>query len=101
VNGRADTAFRYGKIEVSPFAIRSAFATAPTVREYQVRQTPRGIDALVVVDGELRAQSLTDRLESILHTVGIHDPEVTIRRVASIERNPQTGKSRRFIAFTT
>jgi phenylacetate-coenzyme A ligase PaaK-like adenylate-forming protein len=97
VKGRADSAFRYGNVEVSPFAIRSVFATSPSVREYQVVQTPTGMDVLIVVDRELHDQALADRLRATLSTVGIPNPEVTIRRVAAIDRHPQTGKTRRFV----
>jgi phenylacetate-coenzyme A ligase PaaK-like adenylate-forming protein len=95
--GRADTPFRYGSVEVSPFAIRSVFATAPAVREYQVRQTPRGLEALIVAEQEPHTDTLTTQLKETLGTVGIRDPDVTIRRVDTIERDAQTGKSRRFI----
>jgi phenylacetate-coenzyme A ligase PaaK-like adenylate-forming protein len=97
--GRAHTPFRYGNVEVSPFAIGSVFATAPAVREYQVRQTPRGLEALIVAEQEPHTDALTTQLKETLRTLGIHDPEVTIRRVDTIERHPQTGKSTRFIAI--
>jgi phenylacetate-coenzyme A ligase PaaK-like adenylate-forming protein len=42
VQGRADTIFRYGPVELHPHAIRSVLATASTVREYQIRQTLAG-----------------------------------------------------------
>jgi phenylacetate-coenzyme A ligase PaaK-like adenylate-forming protein len=95
--GRADTPFRYGSVEVSPFAIRSVFATAPAVREYQVRQTPRGLEALIVAEQEPHTDALSSQLKEALAAVGVQDPEVMIRRVDTIERDAQTGKSRRFI----
>ncbi|MBV9001161.1 MAG: hypothetical protein JO304_19030, partial [Solirubrobacterales bacterium] len=98
--GRADTPFRYGSIEVSPLAIRSVFATAPTVLEYQIRQTARGVEALIIAEQEPRAHTLAAQLEQALRTAGIHAPEVAIRRVENIERDAQTGKSRRFIPIT-
>jgi phenylacetate-coenzyme A ligase PaaK-like adenylate-forming protein len=97
VKGRADNAFHYGNIEVSPFAIRSVFATTPSVGEYQVVQTASGIDVLVVVDRELHEQVLAGRLRATLSNLGIPNPEVTVRRVAAIDRHPETGKTRRFI----
>jgi phenylacetate-CoA ligase len=100
VEGRADTPFRYGKTEVSPFAIRSPFATAPTVREYQVRQTVRGLDVVIVTDGETEIETLVARLEATLQTVGIRDPDVRIQRVAAIDRHPETGKTRRLVPLT-
>jgi phenylacetate-coenzyme A ligase PaaK-like adenylate-forming protein len=98
--GRADPPFRYGRIEVSAFAIRSALATAPAVREYQIRQTPRGLEALIVADQQPNKEELTKQLERTLRTVGILDPEVTIRRVDAIERHAQTGKTRRFVPLS-
>jgi hypothetical protein len=60
--GRADAPFRYGRLEVSPFAIRSVLATASAVREYQIRQTPRGLEARIVAEHELHTEVLTTQL---------------------------------------
>jgi phenylacetate-CoA ligase len=100
VEGRADTSFRYGDIEVSPFAIGCAFAIAPAVREYQVWQTARGLDVLIVSDRETQTETLAAQLKTTLNTLGIPNPVVTVRAVAAIDRHPVTGKTRRFVPLT-
>jgi phenylacetate-coenzyme A ligase PaaK-like adenylate-forming protein len=97
VEGRADTIFRYGSIEVIPSAIRSALATASAVREYQVRQTNRGLDVAIVPDGDLDMRTIAARLKEALRAADLAKPEVTVRSVDAIERHVETGKTRRFI----
>jgi phenylacetate-CoA ligase len=97
VAGRADTPFCYGTIEVPAFAIRSALATTSSLREYQIRQTPDGLEAAVVAPEHLDPHPLVHQLESTLRAFGIPDPQVSIRRVKSISRHPETGKVQRFI----
>jgi phenylacetate-coenzyme A ligase PaaK-like adenylate-forming protein len=98
--GRADPPFRYGRIEVSAFAIRSVLATAPTVREYQISQTNHGLDAAIIADGELDTRTIAARLADTLRTAGLANPEVALRHVKTIERHADTGKTRRFIPLS-
>jgi phenylacetate-CoA ligase len=97
VEGRADEIFRYGPVTIDPLVIRTAMVKTPSVSEYQVRQTDRGIDAAVVADGTLDHAVLASSLQDSLHTAGLHDPHVRVHQVAAIARHPQTGKTRRFI----
>ena len=53
VEGRADDVFRYGTTSVHPSALATPLLRAAAVREYQVRQTPRGADIAVVADAGL------------------------------------------------
>jgi phenylacetate-CoA ligase len=99
VQGRADTVFRYGRIELPPHAIRSALATASTVREFQIRQTKRGLDAAIIAEGNLDTSTIVARLGEALRAAGVTAPEITVQRVDIIERHPETGKTRRFIAL--
>ncbi|MBV8218964.1 MAG: hypothetical protein JO325_10910 [Solirubrobacterales bacterium] len=101
VQGRADTTFRYGRIELHPHAIRSTLTTASTVREYQIRQTPRGLHAAIIGEGDLDTDAITVRLRETLAAAGLTAPEITVQRVDEIERDPETGKTRRFIPLTT
>jgi phenylacetate-CoA ligase len=101
VAGRNDRPFRYGTIEVPAFAIRSALATTSSLREYQIRQTPDGLDAAIVAPEDLDPHPLADQLESTLRGFGIADPQISIRRVNSISRHPETGKVQRFIPAAT
>jgi phenylacetate-coenzyme A ligase PaaK-like adenylate-forming protein len=79
VAGRSDEVLVYGGVTIHPLAIRSPLVKTPEVTEYQVRQTPHGVDVAVVGSAPV--------------------DEVAVRTVAAIERNPATGKTRRFIPF--
>jgi phenylacetate-coenzyme A ligase PaaK-like adenylate-forming protein len=97
VEGRADEPFRYGRLEVHPHVLRSPLVAAAAVREYQVRQTERGVDVACVADGAVTAGELAARLEQGLRRAGLAQPRVCVRMVDAISRDPLTGKARRFI----
>jgi phenylacetate-CoA ligase len=97
VEGRADEPFRYGRLEVHPHVLRSTLVAAAAVREYQVRQTERGVDVDCVSDGAVAAGELAARLEQGLRRAGLAQAQVSVRMVDAISRDPLTGKARRFI----
>jgi phenylacetate-CoA ligase len=97
VEGRADDVFRYGATSVHPSALATALLRAAAVREYQVRQTARGADIAVVAGTGLDDAALAAAEEQSLRQAGVAEPQVTIRRVDAIARDPRTGKARRFI----
>jgi phenylacetate-coenzyme A ligase PaaK-like adenylate-forming protein len=98
VRGRADEVLSYEDVDVHPHVVRSVLVTSPEILDYQVRQTPGGMDvealAVVNVDGA----RLAGRLAKALAEAGLHDPAVTVRIVDHLERNPETGKLRRFVS---
>ena len=100
VEGRDDDMLRYGGVSIHPHAIRTVLVLAAAVAEYQVRQTPHGIDVAVVARDGLDHARLTANLTSSLRHAGLPDPQVTVRAVATIARHPQTGKARRFIPIS-
>jgi phenylacetate-coenzyme A ligase PaaK-like adenylate-forming protein len=97
VEGRADDTFRYESIAVDPLVIRTVMVRTPAALEYQVRQTPHGIDVAVVADGELDHAMLAASLEQSLRAAGLPEPRVRVHEVPDITRHPETGKARRFI----
>ena len=97
VDGRADEGFRYGGLTVHPSALTTALLQAPAVREYQVRQTPRGVNVAVVADTDFDHGALAAGIERSLREAGLTEPEVSISRVAPITRDPLTGKAKRFL----
>jgi phenylacetate-CoA ligase len=97
VDGRADDIFRYGPVTVHPHVIRSVLASDAAVREYQVRQTPGGIDVACVTGGHPAAATTSARLEQALRAAGLSAPQVSVTLVDAIARDPRTGKVRRFI----
>jgi phenylacetate-CoA ligase len=97
VDGRSDDTFRYAAASVHPFVIGAALLHAPAVREFQVRQTERGADIAAVTDGDLDVASVTAAVTESLRQAGLPSPQVAIRRVGALDRDPLTGKARRFI----
>jgi phenylacetate-CoA ligase len=97
VDGRADDLFRYPAASVHPFVIGTLLLRTPAVREFQVRQTEHGADLAVVVDGDLDVAALTADVRDGLRLAGLPGPQVTLRRVQALDRDPLTGKARRFI----
>lgn len=96
VEGRLDDIFTYaGGVTVHPHLFRSALLKEAALVEYQVRQTPRGAEILVI--GSLRDRTSAARtLESELSRVGVPDPTISFHPVDSFDRQP-TGKVRRFL----
>ena len=98
VQGRADEAFRYGDLTVHPLVVRSVLVHAADVVEYQVHQTPDGLDATVVAARTTLDESrLRTDLAAALARAGLRRPVVTVRTVPDLPRHPQTGKLRRFL----
>ena len=97
VEGRTEEPLRYDDIDVHPHAVRSVLVATPAVADYQVRQTPRGIEVDALTSGVLDAAELRTRLAAALATAGLRDPEVDVRSVDHLDRNAVTGKLRRFL----
>jgi phenylacetate-CoA ligase len=97
VRGRSDEILRFGDVDIHPLVVRTVLARTPEASDYQVRQTPRGLDLAVVATGPLDFDALAGRLRAALAGTGLPDPEVSVRTVAGLERHPQTGKVGRFI----
>ena len=99
VDGRTDDMFRYPGTSVHPFVIGAVLARAPAVREFQVRQTSRGADVSAVIDGAPDLAALAVEVQDSLRQAGLPAPLVTIRPVAALDRDPLTGKVRRFVSL--
>jgi phenylacetate-CoA ligase len=67
------------------------------VVDYQVRQTPRGVEVDAVTAGTPNVDRLTGLLAYALAEAGLSDPDVTVRIVDSLGRHHETGKVRRFV----
>jgi phenylacetate-coenzyme A ligase PaaK-like adenylate-forming protein len=97
VRGRSDEAFSYPEAQIHPLVIRSVLVRTPSIREYRVTQTARGIEVDVVADEEPDLGALEASLRQALAEAGLPDPEVAASRTPEIPRNPATGKLRRFV----
>jgi phenylacetate-coenzyme A ligase PaaK-like adenylate-forming protein len=98
IEGRRDDDFRYGATTVPPLVFRHILGSDPTISEYQVTQTPRGADILVV--GHPDTVGLTSALLCALSDSGIADPQVRIHAVEQLPRHLASGKLRRFIPLS-
>jgi phenylacetate-coenzyme A ligase PaaK-like adenylate-forming protein len=97
VEGRADDIFHYATVTVHPHVIRSALVSQAAVREYQVRQTERGVDIACVADSDFDQTALAAQLQHALYQAGLAKPQVNINTIPAISRHADTGKIRRFI----
>jgi len=97
IEGRSDDLFRYPEACVHPFVVGAPLLRVPVIREYQVRQTGRGADIAAVVDGDLDQAAVTGAVRDSLRRAGLADPQVVLRRVGALDRDPMTSKARRFI----
>lgn len=96
VDGRTDEAFRYGDVVVHPLVVRSVLVRTAGIVEYQVQQTPGGID-VTVAGAPPDVSRLRDELAAALTGAGLAGPTVTVRTVTDLPRHPETGKLRRFL----
>jgi phenylacetate-CoA ligase len=97
VDGRSDNVFVYGDLTVQPLVIRSPMVQTPEVLEYQVRQTPRGVDLAIVANGPVNESDLAQKVARSLEQAGLDRPEVRVCVTDAIVRDERTGKARRFI----
>ena len=97
VDGRHDAPFTYDDVVLHPLVVRATLNLDRHVIEHQVRQTPDGIDVRLVAGGGADLDALRDALTLALCGAGLPQPRVTVCTVDAIERDPTTGKPRRFI----
>ncbi len=95
IGGRRDDDFRYDTATIPASVFRHVLGTDPRVSEYQVHQTPRGAEVLVVGDPDVDA--LASAAVAALNRHGLTDAEVTVRAVDRLQRHESTGKLKRFI----
>ena len=96
IAGRSDDLFTYpGGVVVHPLVFRSPLGRERHVVEYQVHQTPRGAAIQLRTDGEVDVAALSQRIADALARADIMEPQVSVARVDTFERQV-TGKLKRF-----
>jgi hypothetical protein len=63
----------------------------------RAEQNDRNRALLFAADGDLDVAALTTDVRDSLRQAGLPGPRVTLRRVEALDRDPLTGKARRFI----
>jgi phenylacetate-coenzyme A ligase PaaK-like adenylate-forming protein len=101
VQGRSDDVLRYETAEVHPIVIRSVMVKSPGVVDYQVHQTPSGINVFAVAAESLDVDDLTLHLRRALADAGLAGAQVAVNRVEGLERQAASGKLRRFVPIAT
>jgi phenylacetate-coenzyme A ligase PaaK-like adenylate-forming protein len=99
VVGRNEDMLRWGTTEVHPLVVRGVLVKQPGVTDYQVRQTERGIEIAVLTSETVDLERLATGLRAALAAAGLDAPEVAARACSALERHPETGKVRRFLAL--
>ena len=97
VSGRSDESFRYGEVTVHALVIRTVMVRSRDVVDYQVRQTSTGIHVVVVAEDGLELEALRVDLSAALSGAGLADPETRVESAPTLDRDPATGKLRRFV----
>jgi phenylacetate-CoA ligase len=96
VQGRSDELLRLDGGQVHPHAVRSVLVRAAEVVEYQVRAGGRRLQADLVADGPVDTVRIARDIEGALAAAGVPGVDVQVGVVAAVERDPHTGKARRF-----
>jgi phenylacetate-CoA ligase len=97
VQGRLDDSLTYPDgLTVHPIAVRSPLSRQRNIAEYQVHQTPRGVQVLVRLVGDIDLDAVRKEIATGLAEVGLLDPEVVVIPVADLSRQP-SGKIKRFV----
>jgi phenylacetate-CoA ligase len=98
VAGRAEDSFTYPDgVVVHPHLFRSVILREPSVVEYQVAQTPTGVDVRLV-GAPADPGSIARAIAAGLADAGLPDPSVNVHIVDALQRQA-TGKVRRFISL--
>jgi len=99
IQGRSDDTFHYrAGASVHPHALRSILGREPAISEYQVKQTPTGVQITICADAPVDTDALSAKVAAALESSGLLDAAVTVTTAACIPRL-ETGKLKRFIAL--
>ncbi len=99
IDGRSDDVFHYGDRVVHPYVFRSVLSAHIDVRDFVVRQTERGADVDVVIDGAADLDMLSAELVRALNVAGLDGPSVNVTATEELERTA-VGKRLRFVPMT-
>lgn len=97
VQGRLDDSLHYaGGLTIHPIVVRSPLGRHRSIAEYQVHQTPRGVEVLLRLLGDVDLNAVRAELTAGLAKVGLIDPDVVLIPVDHLGRQ-SSGKLKRFV----
>lgn len=97
VQGRLDESFHYASgLTVHPIVLRSPLGRQSSIADYQVHQTPRGVEVMLRLIGDVDLVALRADIVGGLTQVGLTDPDVVLTPVGHINRQA-SGKLKRFV----
>lgn len=98
IEGRSEDDFIYGTVVVSSEVFENTIMVEPGIDEYQVFQTEKGADVLIVParNSEVNTQRMLTSLKEQFNKLGIGNPEIKIDLVQQLKRHAETGKLKRF-----
>jgi phenylacetate-CoA ligase len=97
VGGRSSDTFRYqGGVDVYTWVWEAILERNPTVIDYRVLQTLRGVHVLVISTSGFDHKNVAAEIDKALVSHGLRDPEVIIELCAGISRGA-TGKQVRSV----
>lgn len=101
IDGRSDDVFRYGDLAVHPHVFRTTIGRHINVRDYELRQTRRGVSVRVVKGtSPPDADALRREIADALRHAGLPAPDVDVGVVDDLPRTA-VGKRRRFLPYSS
>jgi hypothetical protein len=101
VAGRASDVLRFGDVVVHPLVVASPLTRSAAIVDYQVRQTPDGVDVDVVAQADIDTEALAAEIEAGLGEAGLGRPRAQVRVVDAVARNEATGKLALFVPIAS
>lgn len=97
IKGRADDWFCYGDVRIHPMVFRHVLGQEKDIGEYQVKQTKKGADIILVAGREFDAEHIKIKLLEAMKNAGVEAAEISISIVDKLNRYLETGKLKRFV----
>lgn len=97
VDGRSSDTLRWGETAVHPLAVVDELLHTPAIADYVIRQTTSGLDIDLVTADTIELDALRTKLTAALIEAGLPAPQVAVRTVLDIARDPRTGKAARIV----
>lgn len=97
IQERFDEVFEWeGGARAHTHLFRSALSHEPSMTDYQILQTERGVRVLLKSTEEIDPRSVASHVRASLEGIGLNDPQVQVELDARLLRLP-TGKLKRYV----